>query len=117
MTFSCLIVDDSAEFLASAARLLRAEGVAVLGEARNGSAAIELAARLKPDVILVDVELGDEDGVEVAAALAAPADAPAVILISSHDRDGLRELLKPARVLGFIAKDVLSASAIAVLLL
>jgi two-component system nitrate/nitrite response regulator NarL len=116
MSFSCLLVDDSAEFLASAAGLLRAEGVDVLGAARNGLEAVELAGALSPDVILVDVELGDEDGVEVAGGLAAADDAPAVILISSRDRYDLRELHTPPKVLGFLTKDALSAAAITRLL-
>jgi two-component system nitrate/nitrite response regulator NarL len=116
MTFTCCIVDDSPEFLLSATRLLRAEGVVVLGTAGTGPEALELARSVTPDVILVDVELGDEDGVQVAASLSAIPDGPAVILISTRDRTELQDLYLPGQAAGFLMKRSLSAAAIRALL-
>jgi DNA-binding NarL/FixJ family response regulator len=112
MTFTCFIVDDSPEFLLSATRLLRAEGVSVMGTAGTGREALELVTSLKPDVVLVDVELGDEDGVEVAASLSRIPGGPSVILISTRDRLELQELLNPGEAVGFLMKGSLSLEAI-----
>jgi two-component system nitrate/nitrite response regulator NarL len=112
MTFTCCIVDDSPEFLLSATRLLRAEGVNVIGTAGTGREALELVTSLRPDVALVDVELGDEDGVEVATSLSKIPNAPAIILISTRDRLELQELLKPGEAVGFLMKGSLSLEAI-----
>lgn len=117
MPLTCVLVDDSPEFLTSAARLLEAEGMQVIGQRSTGDGALEfLASHAAPDVILVDVELGDEDGVSVAAQLADHAPSSTVILISSRDRDELREALGPSTTFSFIAKRSLSVSAIADLL-
>src|ERR1700712_4568711 len=104
MPFTCFIVDDSSEFLLSATRLLQAEGVVVMGTAGTGREALELATSLKPDVVLVDVELGAEDGVQVAASLSQIPGGPAVILISTRDRSELQELYQPGQAVGFLTK-------------
>jgi two-component system nitrate/nitrite response regulator NarL len=116
VSFSCVIVDDSPGFLDSASRLLEAEGATVLGTARNGRDALNLMSSLDPDVVLLDVELGDEDGIEVARVIAAQPNPPAVILISSRDRQELGELMQPGEVAGFLVKDSLSAQEVANLL-
>jgi DNA-binding NarL/FixJ family response regulator len=108
----CLIVDDSEEFLASASRLLQAQGLEVVGAASSGVEAAELAALLRPDVALVDVCLGDEDGFEVTRRLEASAPATRVVLISTHPEEDLPEL--PAG--GFLAKTGMSGAAIRELL-
>src|ERR1017187_5933044 len=69
VTLSCLIIDDSEKFLASATRLLSLQGVSVIGRASTGDEGLRLAAALRPDVTLVEVELGDEDGLELARRL------------------------------------------------
>lgn len=112
MPLSCLVVDDSPEFLAAAKRLLEAEGASVVGQCSSSVDAIRFAAALRPDVVLVDVELGDEDGVDLAAQLAtAHADA-AVILISIRDRGELGEVMASSHVAGFLRKDDISLQAI-----
>ena len=87
MSLRCLIVDDSKAFLASASRFLSAQGLEVVGRASSGAEALRLAQKLEPDVALVDVHLGDEDGLQVARKLTAADLAPRVILISSHSRE------------------------------
>ena len=117
MHVRCLIVDDSEDFLASAARLLESQGIEVAGRASNAEEALALAESLRPDVILVDVELGDEDGVELALRLRDAAPESRVVLISAYERDEVDDLVKPARpAIGFLPKRSLSAAAIGELL-
>ena len=107
----CLIVDDNERFLASAVRLLESQGLDVVGCASTGAEALGLAAALSPDVALVDVELGAEDGLNVALRLfAAPRRTP-VILISAHEPAALADLTRDTPV-PFLAKPSLSAAEI-----
>jgi DNA-binding NarL/FixJ family response regulator len=112
----CLIVDDNEPFLASASRLLAAQGVDVVGCASSGAEAVQLAQKLEPDVALVDVQLGREDGLEVTRRLAAMSPVTPVILISSHSKDELAELVRDSPAAGFLPKRSLGADAIADLL-
>jgi DNA-binding NarL/FixJ family response regulator len=112
----CLIVDDSESFLASASRRLAGQGVEVVGRASSGAEALQLARKLEPDVALVDVQLGREDGFEVTRRLAATAPVTPVILISSHSKDELAELVRDSPAAGFLPKASLGADAIAELL-
>ena len=66
---SVLIVDDHASFRATARQLLEAEGYEVVGEAADGASALEAVARLRPDVVLLDVQLPDMDGFEISRRL------------------------------------------------
>jgi DNA-binding NarL/FixJ family response regulator len=114
---TCLIVDDSSLFLDGAVDLLGREGVEVVGVARGGEEAMRLVRELRPDVTLVDVDLGDEDGFEVVEQLAALDGAtPNVILISTHAADDLGPLIRTSPALGFVSKARLSADAIRELL-
>jgi DNA-binding NarL/FixJ family response regulator len=103
-----LIVDDHDGFRAGARALLEADGFEVLGEAADGAAALEAVRRLRPEVVLLDVQLPGIDGFEVAERLAAEADPPAVVLISSRGPDSYRPQLARSPVRGFIAKGELS---------
>jgi len=109
----CLIVDDNALFLEGAADLLRREGLDVVGVASNSAEAFELVSELQPDVTLVDVDLGDEDGLELARRLS---DTSKVILISTHSEQDLGNLIATSPALGFVPKTRLSAQAIRELL-
>jgi DNA-binding NarL/FixJ family response regulator len=112
----CVIIDDNEEFLDSASRLLASQGVEVVGLASSGAEALRLAKTLGPDVALVDVQLGEEDGLELTRRLAANAYATRVILISSHSKDELGELVDDSPAVGFLPKSALDADAIAELL-
>jgi two-component system, NarL family, nitrate/nitrite response regulator NarL len=116
VTLRCLIVDDSESFIASASRRLAAQGVEVVGKASSGAEALELVQKLQPDVALVDVQLGREDGLEVIRQLAATAPVTPVILISSHPMDELGELVRDSSAVGFLPKAALRADAIVELL-
>jgi two-component system, NarL family, nitrate/nitrite response regulator NarL len=111
-----IIVDDSEEFLASASRLLGSQGVDVVALASSGASALRLAGAHAPDVMLVDVELGDEDGIELSHALAAHAPATRVVLTSSYDRDELGDMVAGSPAAGFLPKSDLSVAALAELL-
>ncbi len=112
MALRCLIVDDSEDFLASSSRLLEAQGLEVVGRASSGEDAVQLAERLNPDVALVDIQLGEEDGLEVARRLSTSGRATRVILISTHSLDDLQELIADSPAVGFLAKSRLSAAAV-----
>jgi two-component system nitrate/nitrite response regulator NarL len=108
----CLLVDDSEEFLASATRLLESQGLEIVGRASSGREAMRLAAALRPDVALVDVQLGDEDGLEVTRQLHVGGRQIAVVLISTHSQDDVAELIADSPAVGFLPKTALSAVAI-----
>jgi len=108
-----LIVDDNGDFLAAAQATLEREGLEVVGVASTSREAIEQLRALRPDVTLVDIDLGDESGFDVARRLAAGVDtAPSLIIISSHDGDDFKDLLEASPALGFVAKSSLSGDAI-----
>jgi DNA-binding NarL/FixJ family response regulator len=113
--FTVLIVDDHAGFRAMARALLEAEGFEVVGEAEDAGAALLAASQLQPQVVLLDIQLPDLDGFEVAERLAGAGDPPAVVLISTRDVSSYRRRLAGSPVRGFIAKNELSGSALSAL--
>jgi DNA-binding NarL/FixJ family response regulator len=113
VSLRCVIVDDNALFREGAADLLRREGLDVIGLASNSAQAIQLVAELRPDVTLVDIELGDEDGLELTRQLSDTSVAHSkVILVSTHSEDDLAPLVAASPALGFVPKTRLSAQAI-----
>lgn len=116
MAVSVLVVDDHPSFRAAARLLLEAEGYAVVGEAEDGGRALDAAAALRPDVVLLDVNLPDLDGFAVASRLTAAADPPAVVLVSSRDVGDYGAAVGRCGARGFIAKGELSGRALAALL-
>jgi DNA-binding NarL/FixJ family response regulator len=108
----CLIVDDSPVYLAEARNLLQRQGMSVVGVASNSGDAIAIATSDRPDVALVDVDLGAESGLDVAHALAKSDEPVPVILISAYAEEDLRELLDGSPAVGFLPKSVLSRAAI-----
>ena len=112
----CLLIDDSPEFLASAARLLESQGIDVVGCATSAAEALDLAAVLEPNLALVDIELGEEDGISLAQQFEACAPSTRVVLISTHDPADVGELIVESRAAGFLPKSALGAEAIAAFL-
>lgn len=110
---SVLIVDDHEDFRRSARALLESEGFRVVGEAADGTGAIAMAHSLRPDLVLLDVQLPDLDGFAVAEELVGWRDAPAVVLISSRDEAVYRMRLAETSARGFINKSQLSGAALA----
>ena len=115
MSPTVLIVDDHAEFRASATELLEAEGFDVIGAAADAAQAIELALFLRPAIVLLDVQLPDSDGFAVATRLAEEARPPHVVLISGRDASAYGRRVAAAPVRGFIAKRDLTGAALAAL--
>jgi DNA-binding NarL/FixJ family response regulator len=109
---TCLIVDDNALFLDGAADLLRRQGIDVVGVASKSEDAARLVRELRPDVALVDVDLGEEDGFELTEQLSGVPDGPKVVLVSTHAEEDLAHLIASSSALGFVAKAHLSAEAI-----
>ena len=109
----CVIVDDSSLFLEGAVDLLTREGLDVVGVASDSAEAIRLVTELRPDVTLVDIDLGDEDGFELAQQLSdISAASSKVILVSTYAEEDLAHLIERSPALGFIAKTRLAAQAI-----
>jgi CheY-like chemotaxis protein len=107
---SILIVDDHAGFRTAASRVLAAGGFDVIGEAESGAQALEAVARLHPDAVLLDVQLPDIDGFEVAARLRANGHCPILVLTSSRDALEFGSLVAHSGARGFIPKADLSGS-------
>jgi DNA-binding NarL/FixJ family response regulator len=116
VTRTVLVVDDHPSFRATARAVLEAEGFVVVGEAASGPEALERAAELRPDVVLLDVQLPELDGFEVAARLGANGSSPTVVLVSSRDAADYGELIARSGAAGFIPKGELSGASIRALL-
>jgi DNA-binding NarL/FixJ family response regulator len=111
-----LIVDDHPSFRSTARQLLEAEGFDVIGEAENGESALACVARLKPEVVLLDVQLPDMDGFEVATRLCSNGHRAKVVLTSSRDVSEFGSLIATCGSRGFIPKGELSGRRLAALL-
>lgn len=108
-----LIVDDQASFRSLARSMLEADGYLVVGEAADGTTAITRARSLKPDMVLLDIQLPDLDGFAVCERLAADPDPPPVVLTSTRPISAYRHRLRTSTARGFIAKSELTGSALA----
>jgi DNA-binding NarL/FixJ family response regulator len=111
-----LIVDDHPGFRRRARALLEEDGYAVVGEADSGEAALRAYAELRPQLVLLDVQLPDLDGFEVARRLQSLNGQVDVVLTSSRDRSDYGTLLAETPARGFVPKGELSGAAIADLL-
>jgi DNA-binding NarL/FixJ family response regulator len=114
VSIRCLLVDDNDAFLEAAGVLLQREGMKVLGVAANSAEALRQARALRPDVILVDIGLGDESGFDLARLLAEDGQGgrAEVILISARAETDYAELVAESPAAGFLVKSELSAQAI-----
>jgi two-component system nitrate/nitrite response regulator NarL len=110
-----VIVDDNGHFLDAARTVMEDDGIEVVGVARNSAEAVRLAAELQPDVILVDVDLGEESGFDLARRLAASEDAR-IVMISAYPESELSDLIAASPAAGFVPKSQLSARAVVNLL-
>jgi DNA-binding NarL/FixJ family response regulator len=105
-----VIVDDSASFLEAASALLQREGISVAGVASTSGEALRRIEALRPDVVLVDVMLGGESGLDLARRLAGTNGGVKVILTSTHGESDLAELIADSPAIGFVPKSRLSAA-------
>ncbi|MCW2572877.1 MAG: putative transcriptional regulator [Frankiales bacterium] len=117
MPTRALLVDDNVEFLGVARRLLERDGLEVVGVASTGEQAKRLAEQLRPEVVLVDINLGGESGFDVCRQLNDDADVESsLILISTHAEEDFADLVAQSPAMGFLAKSRLSAAAVCDLL-
>jgi DNA-binding NarL/FixJ family response regulator len=107
-----LVVDDHAGFRTCASELLQAEGFDVVGEAEDGATALARAAELRPELVLLDIQLPDIDGFEVAERLLAVSPGLAIVLVSSRDRSSYGPLVEQSGARGFLTKSDLSGESI-----
>ena len=113
MPTSVLIVDDHPSFRLSVRRMLEASGYLVVGEAADGIAALEAVRELQPELVLLDVQLPDIDGFEVADRIRTAGPTPVIVLTSSRDSSDFGRAIDESPAVGFVAKGELSGEALA----
>src|ERR1700685_2843944 len=116
MVNTLLVVDDHEAFRSFVSTLLNGDRFVVTGVAEDGESALDAIDTLRPDVVLLDIQLPGIDGFEVANRLAASAQRPAVVLTSTRDAADFGARLRNAPVLGFVPKHEMSVAAITSLL-
>jgi DNA-binding NarL/FixJ family response regulator len=115
MPLRCLIVDDNASFREEMRGLLAEQGLDVVGGAGSAADAHRQITKLRPDVALIDIDLGDESGLQLARQLhenSGQVAVPHLILISTHDEAEYADLIEASSAIGFLAKIDLSAATI-----
>ena len=114
MSVRCLIVDDNPDFLRVASDLLSRSEINVVGVASTAAQASQAYGELQPDVVLVDIGLGDESGFDLAGQLGGRDDAgePCVILVSARSEEDFIDMLADTPGVSFLAKNALSAAAV-----
>lgn len=110
----CLIVDDNERFLAVARASLEREGLEVLGTAKTIAEALTKVNGLRPDIILVDIALGQESGFELARQIvdSHPDLGACIVLISTRREEDFADLITASPAVGFLSKVRLSARAV-----
>jgi two-component system, NarL family, nitrate/nitrite response regulator NarL len=116
MTQRYLLVDDNRGFLEAARDLLEREGIEVVGVASTSAETLRLVAQLHPDVVVVDVDLGEESGFDLASRLATGTAVTRIVLISAYPEAEFADLVAASGAVGFVSKAELSAQAVSNLL-
>ena len=114
MALRCVIVDDNADFVAAARDLLERQGVTVVGIATTSAEAVCRVREVQPDVALIDIDLGEETGLDVVRRLAdtSGVDHVPAVLISTYAEADFADIVASSPAVGFLPKSTLSASAI-----
>jgi CheY-like chemotaxis protein len=105
-----LVVDDHDGFRAFARTMLEMAGFAV-AEAATGAEATEAARIIRPRLVLLDVQLPDTDGFEVARQLASQEHGPVIVLTSTREASDYGRQIRSSPAAGFLPKDQLSGAA------
>lgn len=109
MTVQVLVVDDQGPFRAAERAVIsRLPGFSLIGEAASGEEAIELADALAPDLVLMDINMGEVDGIEATRRILAGRPETKVILVSTYDLDELPAGARTSGAVGYVNKDELS---------
>ena len=116
MTIRALVVDDHAGFRTSARFLLELEGFEVVGEAEDGASAVRAAEQLQPDFVLLDVQLPDLPGFEVAREILSRGLQARIVLVSSREESDYGDSIVESGALGFVSKGDLSGDRLRALL-
>jgi DNA-binding NarL/FixJ family response regulator len=116
MSTTALVVDDHAGFRTSARFLLEMEGFEVVGEAADGASAVEAVEQLRPDLVLLDVQLPDAQGYDVARDILGRGLTPRIVLISSRDESDYGDNVRTSGAVGFLNKAELSGDRLRALL-
>jgi two-component system nitrate/nitrite response regulator NarL len=106
------MVDDNEEFLHAARDLLERQGIDVVGAVSTSAEALERARTLRPDLTLVDIDLGDESGFDLAGRLVQDRGTTWVVLISTYAEGDFEELIAATPAAGFVSKRELSRETI-----
>ena len=114
MALRCLIVDDNPAFVAAARAILEGAELTMAGDATNTVEALALADQISPDVILLDIDLGGESGLDLAWELDRRAGGRLthIVLISAYPEDDFADLIAEAPAVGFVGKSQLSVTAV-----
>ena len=113
MAYRILIVDDHPSFRATARAVLAADGFEVVGEAEDGRSALEAVERLRPDLVLLDVQLPDTDGFSIAMEVGKRnGDGPTIVLTSSHDASDFGSIVGRCGAAAFVPKAELTGAAL-----
>lgn len=114
MSVRCLIVDDDREFLRAASHLLERDGITVAGVVSTATQALLACRDLRPDVVLLDVQLGEATGFDVAQLLIAQCgqDERCIILISAYSAADFEDMISEVPAISFLPKEELSPAAV-----
>jgi CheY-like chemotaxis protein len=109
----CFIVDDNPDFIVAATNLLERGGITVVGTTTSSAEALRCVELLRPDITLIDVDLGEESGFDLAEQLHQRTHAQsALIFTSAHGEQDFADMIAASPAVGFVSKLTLSAGLI-----
>ena len=108
-----LVIDDHPVYRRGMASLLEASGYLVVGEGASAAEAVELARRLTPDVVLMDLGLPDGSGVDATGRITGADPGVRVVVVTMHDDEGSVRRALAAGAAGYVVKDAPPAELVA----
>lgn len=99
-----LLVDDSGETRQALRELLEAQAITIVGEAADGANGIDLAGKLMPDVVLMDLKMRGMDGIEATTIITSNLSDTHVIVLTTFDDDSLRQRADEAGAAAYLVK-------------